>query len=171
MKKWIILLTLSIHITFTSCCQNQDMSKIKILPLHPYSSSPTDYDSTATKSKNFVVKFYFIEGACKSTDELSERVDMFITESLKKDNSDFMEYGGYYIYFYQETNHINKDFKESIDGMISSDILDEYSDDLLFRYEWSDKKFVACDYYKNGKVVNTLYRKKGVIFKPNLPAP
>lgn len=140
------------------------MSKIKISLLHPYSSSPTDYDKNTMPQKSFVVKFYFIQGACNATDELSNTVDTFIIASLKIDNKDFNKYGGYYIYFYKKTDKINENFREEVNGFLSN-TLDEYTDDLLFRYEWSDKKFKGCYFYRKGKIIKTVWSKKGDLFK------
>lgn len=162
--KYIIFLLYSVFAVVMSCCQNTEISKIKIMPLHPYSASPTDYDKKTTPKKSFIAKFYFIEGACEATDELSYRIDSFIIESLRKDNKDFNRYGGYYIYFYRQSKDIDKDFRQQIDGIFSNS-LDAYTKDLLFEYEWSYKKFSGCYYYKNGKIIKTVLGKKGNLFK------
>ncbi len=148
-------------------CQNIDVSKIKILPLHPYSSSPSFYDSTSLPKNNFIDKYYFIQGAYKATDELSDIVDAFIISFVKNDSVDFNKYGGYYIFLYKETSQINKSFREKIDGVFTN-TLDDHKDDLLFRYKWENQKFISCEYYQNGKVIKILYSKKAALFKQSL---
>lgn len=160
----IMFLTSFVFTSVMSCCQSEIMSKIKIIPLHPYSSSPTNYDKNTTAEKSFVVKFYFIEGACKATDELSNMVDAFIIESIKKDEKDFNKYGGYYIYFYRGSKNINEHFREQVDGIFSN-TLDEYNYDLLFRYEWNGRSFKGCSYYRNGKIFKTIWGKNENLFR------
>lgn len=165
--KTIIRLLPIILFYLISCCQNKQMTEIKIMPLHPYSASPTDYEKTTPAEESFVAKFYFIQGACEATDQLSNGVDSFLSESLRKDEKDFDRYGGYYIYFYRQTKDINKNFRQQIDGIFSNS-LDAYTKDLLFEYEWSYKKFSGCYFYKNGKIIKTVRNKKGDLFKRTL---
>lgn len=161
MKKEIISFIAFVSITLTSCCQNNKFD-IKILPLHPYKASPTDYDHSDTKEKSYINKFFFIRGACVATDELSKRVDSFVLASLK-DDSDFIKYGGYYIDFFKESNELNENYRQGngTDETPSKHI----SEDLIFSYHWSNKKFTGCDFYKNGKVIKTIYNNNGDVFK------
>jgi hypothetical protein len=156
----------------SSCCQNTDTSKIKIKPLHPYSASPYYHKQNETKDKNFILKYFFIEGACKATDKLSNQVDSFITKYVQSD-TDFVEFGAYYLYFYKRTKAINENFREVTDGMISHNLLDEYDNDLLFEYTFGHKYFRECNYYKGGKIVKTVYDKESGVLKrnPTLPLP
>lgn len=147
-----------------SCGSNTETAAIKIKPLHPYSASPFDYHLNEKKEKSFIIKFYFIEGACKATDELSKQVDKFITKFIESD-TDFIHFGGYHLRFYRKTKVINENFKEQIDGRISYSLLDDYDKDLLFEYAWSAKNFMGCTYYYNSKVIKTVYNKEGNILK------
>ena len=150
---------LSIFLIFTSCivlfasCQNHNIKNVKILPLHPYSASPTKYDSTATKANNYFIRYYFIKNADEAVDKIANIIDTFVVQLIKNDSDNFLEYGDYSIYFYRETSRLNENFKEKVDGMINYDLLDNYYDDLLFIYDWRVQKFEGCKYYKNGKII------------------
>jgi hypothetical protein len=166
----MMLLTTTVLFGLLSCCHNA--AQISIKPLHPYSASPYYHKQNETKKQNYINKYFFIEGACKSTVSLSKQVDSFLISYIKGD-TDFVDYGDYYVDFYRRTKEINENFREVTDGMISHNTLDEHDEDLLYRYMWSDKDFMGCEYYKNGKVIKTVYDKGGDIFKrnPALPLP
>ena len=151
-------------------CQNANIASIKIKPLHPFSSSPHDYNPSERKNKSYIIKFYFIEGATQVNDVLSKQVDSFILKHIKSD-TDFVHFGGYNLRFYRKTKIINEDFREQIDGMINYCLLDEYDKDLLFEYLWSDKDFMGCNFYKDGKIVKTIYDKGQDILKRNPALP
>lgn len=140
------------------------------MPLHPYTESPCRYDSVRPKSKCYIIKYYYAKGICKATDEMSKKTDLFITESLKSDSADFIEYSEYYIDIYRESKNINDNYRQQIDGIFSN-LLSEHDEDLLFRYEWSGKKFKRCQYYKNGKVFKTVYGKGDGLFKQSFLPP
>jgi len=101
---------------------------------------------------------------------MSKKTDLFITESLKSDSADFIEYSEYYIDIYRESKNINDNYRQQIDGIFSN-LLSEHDEDLLFRYEWSGKKFKRCQYYKNGKVFKTVYGKGDGLFKQSFLPP
>jgi hypothetical protein len=166
----MILLKIIVLFGSLSCCR--DSTQINIKPLHPYSASPYYFKQNETKKQNYIVKYFFIEGVNKSTDNLSKQIDVFLINYIKSD-TDFVNYGGYYVVFFKSTKEINENFSETIDGMISHKTLDEHDKDLLYRYMWLDKVFMGCEYYKNGKVVKTVYDKDSDIFKRNsiLPLP
>ena len=168
MKNTISILFFACVIT-ASCCQNNELSQIKILPLHPYSASPSDYDKNTNLKHEYIAKYYFVHGAYKATDELSSTVDTFIISSLKKDDRDFNKYGGYYFYLYKETDELNINFRQQADGIFTN-TLDGHEDDLLFRYRWEDQQFIICDYYQNGKIIKTVYGKRGALFKQSIPS-
>lgn len=153
-------------------CQNVKPTRIIIKPLHPYSASPYYYKKNETKGKNYIIKYFFIEGACKATDKVSEQVDSFVIKVIRTD-TDFIDFGGYYLLFYRKTKVINENFREQINGMISYNLLDEYDNDLLFEYAWSDRNFMGCKYYKDGKVVKKIFDKGRNFLKrnPTLPLP
>jgi len=157
-----------LSILFSFRCQ--DTSRIKINPLHPYSSSPYYSNPNEKKGKSFVFKYFFIEGATKVTDALSKQVDSFVIKTIKGD-SDFNDFGGYHIVFYRKSKNINENFREQIDGMLSFNLLEEYQEDLLYEYIWADKNFLECDYYKGGKIVKTDYDKGTAILKRNPAIP
>lgn len=160
MKKSTIFLGV-LFVIFSACCQNKSATQLIILPLHPYVASPIDYDSTQKKDRSFIVKYYFIKGVYEATDELSSKIDSFIIQSLKADNDDYMAYGGYSMYFFKESSQINSNYRYT--G--TDDNPENHTEDLLFIYSWSAKKFTGCNYYKNGKPVKTIYRKSGDLFK------
>ncbi len=141
---------------------NQDTSKIKFYPLHPYSASPTDYDPTQKKSRTFITKYYFIEGAAKASDELSNKVDLFLSNTILNDSINFREYGGYTVLVFKESNFINKDYR----NRGTDDSPDSHmDDDLLFEYQWNDRQFSKCEFYKNGTITKTIRKKPALIFK------
>ena len=127
---------------------------IKIIPLHPYSASPTFYDKTETKEKSYVIKFYFIDGAHEATDKLSDSLDSFINSFLKTDD-DFKIYGGYHIDFFKKSYEINEIYRDT--GGHNS--IESHYEDLLFEYHWDNKKFTACEYYEKGRVIKTVTKK------------
>ena len=74
---------------------------------------------------------------------------------------DFSEYGSYMIRFYKESNEINQDFRENIDGIISNSLSD-HDEDLLFEYGWEHKEFSGCKFYEQGKVKKTVLEYKNI---------
>lgn len=143
-------------------CHGQDTSKIQIYPLYPYSASPTDYDSTTERARNFIVKYYFIRGATKATDDLSQKVDSFLMVPVLKDSSNFNSYGSYLVYVFKESDKTNENYRNrGTDDTPDSHI----DDDLMYIYEWRARKFYGCDFYKNGQVIKTIDKKLQLIFK------
>ncbi len=158
----LILILGNFFILLVCCSPQENLSKIEILPLHPYEESPLD--NHHFKNETYIAKYYFIRNAFLATDGLSFKLDSFIVTSLEMDKTDFDEYGGYYLYFYRESDNINVNFRQNLDGLFTNP-LSSFQKDLLFRYEWSGKKFKGCQYYRKGKVFKTLYGKKGDLFK------
>jgi hypothetical protein len=142
-----------------SCTQTR--SDFEILPLHPYSTNSAGDVATKDKSKEFVVKTYFIKGAKEISEQLENKVDSFVHSSIKQNINDLNSYGSYYIYFYKASESINENYRET--G--TDDNLDSHSEDLLFVYNWSGGEFSGCHYYKGGKRVKTVLDKKGEIYK------
>ncbi len=170
---WTVLLQiLTLTFAFFSCSQNDKAKDIKIKPLHPYFASPFYYKQGETQDRNYVIKYFFIEGAYEATDKLSKEVDSFIIKHIRTD-TDFISFGSYRLQFYRETEVINEGFREQIDGMISYNLLDQYDKDLLFEYSWADNEFIGCSYYKDGEIIKTKYDKGDDILKRNpiLPLP
>ncbi len=153
----IFFLQLLFSFSLLSC--GHDGSGISIKPLHPYSSSPYYYQTDDIKDKEYVIKYFFIEGANKATDDLAELVDQFVVNKISSD-SDFVDFGGYYMDFYKKTNIINEKFREQTDGIVSNNLLNDHTGDLLFRYTWAGKEFLGCEYFKNGKIIKTEYDKE-----------
>lgn len=133
-------------------CQSGAMTNIKVKPLHPYSVSPFYYNQNEPKQQSYICKFFYIEEVSKASDNLSNRVDTFVSRFIKSD-SDYYDFGSYKLYFYRETSKINENFREQIDGMITYNLLSAYKSDILFEYTWSGGEFIGCNFYKNGKVV------------------
>jgi len=150
---YFILLMLS---NIMTSCNQQDTSKMKIYPLHPYSASPTEYDSTAEKSRTFIVKYFFVQGAVKATEELSFEVDEFLTKSILNDSINFKDYGSYIVYVFKESSTTNQNYRNrGTDDTPGSHI----DDDLLYQYTWEGRKFSKCEFYKNGNVTKTINNK------------
>jgi len=148
---------------FINCAQNIQ-SDFKIKPLHPYSASPFDYDSTVEKKRNFIEKYFFISNI-KSNQGLMDSVDSFVAQLYDKSKIEIEEYGRFSINFYRETEVINENFRQEIDGMISYNLLENYKDDLLFTYVWIDGEFFGCNLLKNGKVIETRFPQNSNAFK------
>lgn len=143
----IIRIILVSIIFFASCVGNKTNEDINILPLHPYSASPTTYSNTS-KSNSYVVKLFFLKGATIANDELKDTLVKFITQFLITDN-DFKDYGSYNISFFRRSNEINENYRY----FGGDNTLDSHDEDLLFEFHWKDKQFERCEYYRDGKVI------------------
>lgn len=162
--KALLIQTLFLNMLFIASCQSSEKNQIIIKPLSPYTASPANFNTNERKNTSFIVKYYFIEGASKATDKLSQQVNSFIIKRIQHD-SDFANYGGYHLLFYKKTKVLNENFKEVIDGMISNNSLDSHQNELLFEYTWSGKDFIECNYYRNGKIIKTTHFKNSSVFK------
>lgn len=136
--------------------------RIRVLPLHPYSASPTDYDPSTIKGRTFIDKYFFVEGVISADENLCDTINMFVRQYLRNNPSDFETYGSYKMYFFRKTDRLNSTYKNRGTDDTPKSHIDE---DLLLKYEWSHNEFGGCSIYKKGEVIKTVFKSNDVLFK------
>jgi len=137
----VIIIILSV--IFASC---EDESKLVIKPLFPYVSA-FKFPSSEDSAKG---RYYFAEHFN------GYEIDSTLFDSVVKHDidPDYAKYTSYDIYFYNKTDRLNENYKDS--GY------DFYFNDQLVRYHWALGEFVyATDYKVSGYPGGKSYFKKG----------
>lgn len=163
--KHLLLSSLLTFVVFGCLCKCMDKKQQKniIKPLHPYRSTPTDYNADEDRSRSFVVKYFFVENV-SIHNTLLQDVEQYV-EKYGSTDSDFARFGNYQIWLYRKTSEINENFKENFDGTISYKSLSDYDRDLLFKFIWIDQKFSGCEIYSDGDKTAVKRNIKGSIYK------
>jgi hypothetical protein len=150
-----------LFIALLACTEKSN--KIIIQPLHPYRSTPADYRVNEIVENSFVNKFFFIDNSANQTLTF-EKVKIFVQNFVHHD-SDYKKFGDYHLYFYRQTSTINENYRENIDGMISNVSLDDFDENLIFKFTWIDLKFSGCEFFYKGKIIEVKRKIEGDVFK------
>lgn len=160
------LLTYGILVLCLIGCSAKKQLSQKIKPLHPYRSTPADFNANENKGNSFVIKYFFIENPHYNTSSF-DSVVAFVQNFCSSD-SDYVQFGNYQMWFYRRTHEINENFREVYEGFYSNNSLTDHTDDIIYKFSWTDRKFSGCEVYNLGDPIEFKMVIKGKIFEDTI---